>query len=69
MYLHYQMYAWNNYLVGCRIAGRQPALDMTTFALNAISGYGGLREIDYCTAESRRGVPSTVAFMLTTCLP
>lgn len=64
MYLHYQMYAWNNYLVGCRIAGRQPVLDMTTFALNAISGYGGLREIDYCTAESRRGVPSTVAFML-----
>lgn len=64
MYLHYQMYAWNNYLVGCRIAGRTPVLDMTTFALNAISGYGGLREIDYCTAESRRGVPSTVAFML-----
>ena len=64
MYLHYQMYAWNNYLVGCRIAGRTSVLDMTTFALNAISGYGGLREIDYCTAESRRGVPSTVAFML-----
>lgn len=64
MYLHYQMYAWNNYLVGCRIAGRRPVLDMTAFALNAISGYGGLREIDYCAAESRRGVPSTVAFML-----
>lgn len=64
MYLHYQMYAWNNYLVGCRIAGRTPVLDMTTFALNAISGYGGLREVDFCIAESRRGGPSTVAFML-----
>ncbi|HCI6460001.1 TPA: hypothetical protein NPO91_004226, partial [Klebsiella variicola subsp. variicola] len=64
MYLHYQMYAWNNYLIGCRITGRASVLDMTTFALNAISGYGGLKEVDYCTAESRRGVPSTVAFML-----
>ncbi|HGF1183291.1 TPA: hypothetical protein ACF6V9_005120, partial [Klebsiella pneumoniae] len=64
MYLHYQMYAWNNYLIGCRITDRASVLDMTTFALNAISGYGGLKEVDYCTAESRRGVPSTVAFML-----
>ena len=63
-YLHYQMYAWNNYLIGCKAAGRTPALNMETYALNAISGYGGLKEVDYCIAESRRGQPTTVGFML-----
>lgn len=63
-YLHYQVYAWNNYLIGCKAANRPSALDMKTYALNAISGYGGLREVDYCIAESRRGQPSTVGFIL-----
>lgn len=63
-YLHYQMYAYNNYLLGCKAANRTSVLDMKTYMLNAISAYGGLREIDYCVAESRRGNPTTVAFML-----
>jgi hypothetical protein len=63
-YLHYQVYAWNNYLIGCKAAGRTPALNMETYALNAISGYGGLKEVDYCIAESRRGQPTTVGFIL-----
>lgn len=63
-YLHYQMYAYNNYLLGCKAAGREPVIDMKTYMLNAISAYGGLCEIDYCVAESRRGNPTTVAFML-----
>ena len=63
-YLHYQMYAWNNYLIGCKAAGRSSVLNMETYALNAISAYGGLKEVDYCIAESRRGQPTTVGFML-----
>ena len=63
-YLHYQMYAWNNYLIGCKAAGRASVLNMETYALNAVSGYGGLKEVDYCIAESRRGQPTTVGFML-----
>ncbi|MGJ3322591.1 hypothetical protein ACH31H_25330 [Klebsiella michiganensis] len=63
-YLHYQMYAYNNYLLGCKAADRTPVIDMKTYMLNAISAYGGLREIDFCVAESRRGNPTTVAFML-----
>lgn len=63
-YLHYQVYAWNNYLIGCKAANRPSVLDMETYALNAVSGYGGLREVDYCIAESRRGQPTTVGFLL-----
>ncbi|ENF1920977.1 hypothetical protein ABQI47_006336, partial [Klebsiella michiganensis] len=63
-YLHYQVYAWNNYLIGCKAAGRASVLNMETYALNAVSGYGGLKEVDYCIAESRRGQPTTVGFML-----
>ncbi|HHH3786400.1 TPA: hypothetical protein ACPZES_004542, partial [Escherichia coli] len=63
-YLHYQVYAWNNYLIGCKATGRPSVLDMRSYALNSISGYGGLREIDYCIAESRRGQPTTVGFLL-----
>lgn len=62
-YLHYQMYAYNNYLLGCEAAKRTPVINMETYMLNAISSYGGLSEIDFCVAESRRGNPSTVAFM------
>ena len=63
-YLHYQVYAWNNYLIGCKAANRPSVLDMRSYALNSISGYGGLREVDYCIAESRRGQPTTVGFLL-----
>ncbi|MCD5809163.1 hypothetical protein LB412_06755 [Klebsiella pneumoniae] len=63
-YLHYQVYAWNNYLIGCKAAGRASVLNMETYALNAVSGYGGLKEVDYCIAESRRGQPTTVGFLL-----
>ena len=62
-YLHYQAYAMNNYLLGCKAAGRTPAVDMTTTWLNAISASGGLREFDYCIAESRRGLFTTPAFL------
>ena len=62
-YLHYQAYAMNNYLLGCKAAGRTPAVDMTTTWLNAISASGGLREFDYSIAESRRGVFTTPAFL------
>ncbi|HFN7262054.1 TPA: hypothetical protein ACHGUG_002464, partial [Klebsiella pneumoniae] len=62
-YLHYQAYAMNNYVLGCRAAGRTPAVDMTTTWLNAISASGGLREFDYCIAESRRGLFTTPAFL------
>lgn len=62
-YLHYQVYALNNYLLGCRAAERSPVVDMTTTLLNAISGSGGLREFDYCIAESRRGLFTTPAFI------
>lgn len=62
-YLHYQAYAINNYLLGCKAAGRASAVDMTTTWLNAISASGGLREFDYCIAESRRGVFTTPAFL------
>lgn len=61
-YLAYQSYAMNNYVLGCRAAGRTPVVDMTTTWLNAISAAGGLSEFDYCIAESRRGTPTTVAF-------
>lgn len=63
-YLHYQMYAWNNYLIGCKATGRDSVLDMRSYALSSVSGYGGLREVDYCIAESRRGQPTTVGFLL-----
>lgn len=63
-YLHYQVYAWNNYLIGCKATGRPSVLDMRSYALNSISGYGGLREVNYCIAESRRGQPTTVGFLL-----
>ena len=63
-YLHYQMYAYNNYLLGCEAAGRPSVIDMKTYIINSMSAYGGVRDIDYCVAESRRGNPTTVAFML-----
>ncbi|MFY1079788.1 hypothetical protein, partial [Escherichia coli] len=28
-YLHYQVYAANNYLIGCNIANRQPTFDLS----------------------------------------
>ncbi|HBU8411455.1 TPA: hypothetical protein PCF19_005781, partial [Klebsiella pneumoniae] len=36
-YLHYQVYAWNNYLIGCKAASRPSVLDMRSYALNSIS--------------------------------
>ncbi len=62
-YLHYQVYAANNYLVGCNIANRQPTFDLSSFVLDSIHSYGGISEIDFCIAETRRNGPSTVAFI------
>ncbi|MDX8221283.1 hypothetical protein [Acinetobacter pittii] len=62
-YLHYQVYAANNYLIGCNIANRQPTFDLSSFVLDSIHSYGGISEIDFCIAETRRNGPSTVAFI------
>ena len=62
-YLHYQVYAANNYLIGCSIANRQPTFDLSSFVLDSIHSYGGISEIDFCIAETRRNGPSTVAFI------
>lgn len=62
-YLHYQVYAANNYLIGCNIANRQPTFDLSSYVLDSIHSYGGISEIDFCIAETRRNGPSTVAFI------
>ncbi len=54
-WVHYQVFAYNNYLLGCTAAGRESAFDMDNFILMSSSALGGFDEIDYCASESRRG--------------
>lgn len=63
-YLHYQAYAYNNYLLGCRAAGRAPAFDMGNYFIAAMAAYGAPKDVEYCISESRRGSVDTVSFML-----
>lgn len=64
MYLHYQIYAANNYLFASRLLERPPVFDLVNFTMLASGGMGGFREIDYCMSESRRGSANTVSFAL-----
>lgn len=61
-WVHYQLFAYNNYLLGCTAAGKTPAFDMDNFILMASSAIGGFDEIDYCASESRRGSFNTITF-------
>ena len=61
-WVHYQVFAYNNYLLGCTAAGREPAFDMDNFILMSSSALGGFDEIDYCASESRRGSFNTITF-------
>ncbi|WP_341799792.1 hypothetical protein [Klebsiella michiganensis] len=64
MYLHYQVYATNNYLFAEKILNRTPVFDLVNFLLLSTGGMGGFREIDYCVSESRRGSANTISFSL-----
>ncbi|HBR1086187.1 TPA: hypothetical protein L9K94_001167 [Klebsiella pneumoniae] len=64
MYLHYQVYAANNYLFACKLLGRTPAFDLVNFIISATGGMGGFKEIDFCISESRRGDANTISFAL-----
>ncbi len=61
-WVHYQVFAYNNYLLGCTAAGRESAFDMDNFILMSSSALGGFDEIDYCASESRRGSFNTITF-------
>lgn len=64
MYLHYQMYSVNNYVLACKMLNRTPQFDMVNHAIRATAGMGAFKEIDYCISESRRGGANTIAFAL-----
>ncbi|MFU2169860.1 hypothetical protein ACM56O_03880, partial [Klebsiella grimontii] len=40
-WVHYQVFAYNNYLLGCTAAGRESAFDMDNFILMSSSALGG----------------------------
>lgn len=61
-WVHYQIFAYNNYLLGARAAGISRAFDMDNFILSAASPLGGFNELDYCISESRRGSFNTISF-------
>ncbi|HHT2232649.1 TPA: hypothetical protein ACTY1G_002430 [Klebsiella michiganensis] len=61
-WVHYQVFSYNNYLLGCTAAGRESAFDMDNFILMSSSALGGFDEIDYCASESRRGSFNTITF-------
>lgn len=63
-YLHYQLFAANNYVIACRLLGRVPKFDCVNLALQAATGGGGFNEIDYCISESRRGSANTISFAM-----
>lgn len=63
-YLHYQMFAANNYVIACKLLGRAPKFDCVNLALHAATGLGGFSEIDYCISESRRGSANTISFAM-----
>ncbi|MCR0998647.1 hypothetical protein [Serratia rubidaea] len=62
-WLHYQTYATNNYLLACDLIGVEPSFDLVDYTLQAQSGLGGFREIEYSVSESRRGQINTVTFL------
>jgi len=61
-WVHYQLFAYNNYLFGCTAAEKEPVFDMDNFIIMASSSIGGFDEIDYCISESRRGSFNTITF-------
>ncbi len=63
-YLHYQAFAYNNYLIGCSTAGRAPFINMTNYLMNSVSAYGAAKDVEYCISESRRGDINTSQFCL-----
>ncbi|WP_241186067.1 hypothetical protein, partial [Klebsiella michiganensis] len=61
-WLHYQVFAYNNYLFGCTAADKSPAFDMRNLLIQSASPVGGFDEVDYCISESRRGGFNTLSF-------
>lgn len=61
-WIHYQVFAYNNYLLGCTAANKTPAFDMRNLIIQSASPIGGFDEIDYCISESRRGSFNTITF-------
>lgn len=52
---HYQMFAWNNYFIGCELLGITPNIKMESYVSTMASGLGGFNDIDWNISESRRG--------------
>lgn len=63
-YMSYQAYAYNNYVLGCRAAGRTPKYNLDTYMLLAIASYGAVKDIEYCISESRRGSANTTTLAM-----
>lgn len=61
-WIHYQVFAYNNYLFGCTAADKSPAFDMRNLLIQSASPVGGFDEVDYCISESRRGSFNTLSF-------
>lgn len=62
-YLHYQAYAYNNYMQGVKASNRENKINMGGFFLNSMASYGAPKDIDYCISESRRGIVDTLVWM------
>lgn len=63
-YMAYQAYAYNNYVLGCRAAGRTPKYNLDTYMLLATASYGAVKDIEYCISESRRGSANTTTLSM-----
>ena len=63
-YLHYSMYAFHDYFRACVMLKRPLVVDMTTYIMTALSGYGALREQEFCISNSRKGSSLTYAYYI-----
>ena len=63
-YMAYQAYAYNNYVLGCRAAGRTSKYNLDTYMLLATASYGAVKDIEYCISESRRGSANTTTLAM-----
>ncbi|WP_241182900.1 hypothetical protein, partial [Klebsiella michiganensis] len=45
-WIHYQVFAYNNYLFGCTAADKSPAFDMRNLLIQSASPVGGFDEVD-----------------------
>lgn len=63
-WLHYSMYAINQYAQAILLLKRTPVFDLTQMALESFNSDGSPKDFIWCRSESRRGGRNTLGFAL-----